>query len=305
MENNGEAGPHPGLKRLLAYRAGTLPMAERETVQEHLSLCPRCTGLWREIRDFEAASAGGDVGPESLREKAWDSLARRLAETPPAVRPIAGAARRETPRRRFSAFLGSAAAALLLAVAGLTLWAIVTVFQDRQRLALLERRLAERDAAVAALQRTLTETERQLGEARAQIEDLGGPGKETAVDLSVAPRFALRGQETPASEYLSGGGGAVNILREGPQDGRFTVALRLADSPAYGEYRLELRDREGKVLRSLRRPGSALLGDDGTSVSIDGIGPGLYRLRVEGLPPERGRLLAEYLLEVEPTASRR
>ena len=299
METNGEAGPHPGLKRLLAYREGSLPMAERETVQEHLSLCPRCTGLWREIRDFEAASARGDVGPEPLREKAWDSLARRLAETPPAVWPIAGVARRETPRRRFSTFLGAAAAALLLAVAGLTLWAIVTVFQDRQRLALLERRLAERDAAVAALQRTLTETERQLGEARAQVQGSAG-----AVDLSAEPRFALRGQETPASEYLRAGG-AMNILRQGPQDGLLAVALSLEGQPDYPEYRLTLTDRQGRVLGTVRRPGSSFLGDAGTSVSIGGIGPGLYRLRVEGLPPEHGKLLVEYRLEVEPSASRR
>jgi anti-sigma factor RsiW len=56
-EESGGAGPHVGSKRLIAYREGTLPPAEREAVQEHLSLCKRCTGLLLELRDFE--DAGG------------------------------------------------------------------------------------------------------------------------------------------------------------------------------------------------------------------------------------------------------
>jgi hypothetical protein len=68
----------------------------------------------------------------------------------------------------------------------------------------------------------------------------------------------------------------------------------------YGEYRLELMDRDGELLWAGRRPGKALLGDAGTSVSVGGLGPGRYRLRIEGLHPDRGELLAEYILEVEP-----
>jgi anti-sigma factor RsiW len=78
-EESGDAGPHVGSKRLIAYRQGTLPAAERETVQEHLSRCPRCTGLWRELKEFETAAARGDAGPEPQRREAWESLAGRLA----------------------------------------------------------------------------------------------------------------------------------------------------------------------------------------------------------------------------------
>ena len=64
-------------------------------------------------------------------------------------------------------------------------------------------------------------------------------------------------------------------------------------------------DPGGKVLWSDRRPGSALLGDAGTSVSVNGLGPGVYRLRIEGLSQDRTELLAEYVLEVEATGGKK
>ena len=331
-EDSGDAGPHVGLKRLIAYRQGMLRAAEREAVQEHLSLCAQCTGLLRELRDFEAASARGEAGPEALRQEAWESVVRRLPSKTPAVRPIASAARHEAPRpRRFSDVVyGAAAAAVLLGILGLSVWAAVTVQQSRQRLMRLEQRLEEREAAVAALRSALAKAERQLQAARdtaqaggrvdeletriaeltSALEELrrtprAPEGRDRLavasrdIELSVAPRFVLRGQETPESGFLRGDG-AINPLRLPSRADRLTVALRLADHPVYSEYRLELVDRDGKVLWSGRRPGKALLGDAGTSVSIRGLIPGLYRLRIEGLHPDRSELLAEYLLELGP-----
>jgi hypothetical protein len=325
-EESGDAGPHIGLKRLIAYRQGTLPAAEREALQEHLSLCTRCTGLLAELRDFEAASARGDAaGPESLRQEAWDSLARRLPGITPAVRPVATLA----PRRRpVSYLLYSAAAALLLAVIGVAVWSAAAVRQERAR---LTQRLEEREEALAAARRSLADAERQLAAARGSIQDLenkrtggreeelearvaeltsaleelrrtarapgGGDGQLAAssrdIDLLIAPKFALRGEKE--SEFLRAS--TMNRLR---QADRLTAALQLGSHPVYGEYRFELTDKNGEVLWSGRRPGRSVLGDAGTSVSIRGLGPGRYWLRVEGLYPDRTALLAEYLLEVEP-----
>jgi hypothetical protein len=91
----------------------------------------------------------------------------------------------------------------------------------------------------------------------------------------------------------------VNPVRIPARGKGFTVALSLADHPVYGEYRLELTDRNGEVLWAGRRPGRALLGDMGTSISVSGLGPGLYRLRIEGVQGKRSELLAEYRLAVE------
>lgn len=309
-ETSGDAGPHVGLKRLIAYRQGTLPAAEVEAVQEHLSLCTRCAGRLLELRDFEAASASGEPGPPSLRQEAWDSLVRRLPSPAPAVRPIAGAGPREATRwgRVRYVFYG-AAAALLLAVLGLSVWSAVAVRQERQRLARLEQRLAEREEALAAARRSLANAERQLAAARAQVQELekeriDRPKRESPlvavsreIAVAVAPWFALRGQENAGG--LLRAGGAVNPVRLPASEDRFTVVLSLADRPAFGEYRFELMDRNGKVIWSGRRPGKALLGDRGTSVSVSGLGPGLYRLRIEGLQGKSADLLAEYVLAVE------
>jgi len=331
---------HAGTKRLIAYREGTLPEAEREALQEHLSLCPRCTGLLRDLRAFESAAAGAvEPGPEPLRQEAWESLVRRLpreTKMPSSVRPVATLPVRRQP---VASWVYAVAAALLLAAIGFSIWSAVMIRQERQRLADLEQRLEERESALAEAQRSLAESERQLQAARGRIQGLqkdqpntlpdtrpdareteleariaeltadleklrrtprapGGPDRITAgprqIDLSVAPRFALRGQE-PENGILRGAG-AVNSVR---QADRLALAVDLSDHPVHPEYRFELMDEDGKVLWAGRRPGKSLLGDAGTTLSVSGLGPGPYRLRIEGLSPDRTELLGEYLLEVK------
>ncbi|MFL6199205.1 MAG: zf-HC2 domain-containing protein [Thermoanaerobaculia bacterium] len=325
-----KAGRHVGTRRLIAYREGRLPEAEREALQDHLSLCPRCTGLLRELRAFEAGAAGAvETGPEPLKQQAWESLVRSLPRQEPAVRPVAAL----PPRRRpFPSFLYYAAAALLLAAIGFSAWSAVTIRQERKRLAAVERRLEERESALAAAQRSLAETERQLQAARGQILVLTGSKPDTRatdlleariaelttaleelrrtpraagghdrisagarqIDLSAAPRFSLRGQE-PGDGFLRGGG-AVNSVR---QADRVRLAVDTSDHPAFAEYRFELVDEAGKMLWTGRRPGRSLLGDAGTTLALSGLGPGRYRLRIEGLSPDRTELLGEYVLEVK------
>lgn len=330
-----KSGPHVGTRRLIAYREGRLPEAEREALQEHLSLCPRCTGLLRELRAFEAGAAGAvETGPELLRQEAWESIVRLL---PGKARPIAALPSR---RRTGPSFLYYAAAALLLAAIGFSAWSAVTIRQDRKRLAAVERRLEERESALATAQRSLAETERRLQAARGQIQVLekhgtadkpdtrpdtratelleariaelttaleelrrtprapGGRERISAgprqIDLSAAPRFSLRGQE-PGDGFLRGGG-AVNSVR---QADRVKLAVDTSDHPAFAEYRFELVDEAGKMLWSGRRPGRSLLGDAGTTLALSGLGPGRYRLRIEGLSPDSTELLGEYLLDVK------
>jgi hypothetical protein len=123
------------------------------------------------------------------------------------------------------------------------------------------------------------------------------------IEVSVAPRFALRGQEPAGGAFLQAGG-IVNPIRVASPADRFTVALSLADHLVHEEYHLELLDQDGEVQWTGDLPARALLGDAGTSVSIQGLAPGRYRLRLEGLRPAR-RLLAEYLLEVEAPEKRK
>lgn len=322
------SGPHPGMKRLLAYRQDTLPAAEREALQEHLSLCSRCTGLLREARDFEAAA---DSAPAAGPEKSWESLLRRLPRETPAARPAAGpapAAPSPRPGRRAPLLAYAAAAMLLISITGLSVWT-VAIQRERGRLTRVEQRLEQKEREIAAARRSLAEAERQLGAARghllllerekadtgrleariaeltAELEELrrsppAPPATERIaavsrdIEISVAPRFALRGHEAPE---LLREGGAVNPV---PLSDRIVLVLSLPDHAPYEEYRLELVDREGRTLWTGRRQAGSLLGDAGTSVAIQGLGPGRYRLRIEGLRPQRGRRLAEYVLDVGP-----
>jgi Putative zinc-finger len=308
-----DARPHVGLKRLTAYCRGALPEAEREAVQEHLSLCARCTGLLRELMSFEADAAGPadqHDGLEAPRREAWESLSRRLSQRAPQVPPAPAAAHGPTSPRPSPWLVYAAAAALLLAVAGLSVWSAVTIRQGHERLARLERKLAEREGALAATQRSLADAERRLDAVAALTSELAEMRRmarapeareRTAaahpVELAVSPRFALRGEESPDS--LLRPGGTENPVRISAAADGFTVVLSLAGQPVYDEYRLELVDHDGKALWTGRRPGRALLGDAGTSISIHGLGPGLYRLRIAGLPPGQRVPLAEYLLAVQ------
>lgn len=312
---------HFGTKRLIAYRQGTLPAAERERMQEHLSACPRCTRTLLELRDFEAEAARGEPGPEPLRQETWEALVRRLPAETAALPPVAP--RLEAPPRRPLHWVSYAAAALLLTAVGLALWSTLTVREERQRLARLEQQLKERDAALAALEGSLAEARRQLA-ARSQGPDLEKQQLERKVaelttalaelrraaqaresrlpaapKLEIAPRFALRGHEAPAGGLLRAGG-VVNLVQAPGPSGRLTVAFRLDDHPAYDEYRIELLDREGSIIWSARRRGSDFLGDAGTSVTLSRLAPGRYRLRIEGRLPERDEILGEYIVEVEP-----
>lgn len=73
-------GHHVGLEGLIAYCEGRLTAAEREDLQEHLSLCARCTALLRELYEFASDSdQRGLTGPERLEQEAWESLVQRRA----------------------------------------------------------------------------------------------------------------------------------------------------------------------------------------------------------------------------------
>jgi hypothetical protein len=61
-EEVGAAGQHVELERLTAYLEGRITAAEREELQEHLSLCVRCSVLLRELHEFGSDSVRQDAG---------------------------------------------------------------------------------------------------------------------------------------------------------------------------------------------------------------------------------------------------
>jgi Putative zinc-finger len=95
------------------YLEGTLDDARRVSVEGHLSECVRCAGLLRDIENVrEQASALPDLVPS---RDLWQGIEARIAA--PVIPLTAGP---ERQRRIAPAWMGIAAAALIMSTAGIT-----------------------------------------------------------------------------------------------------------------------------------------------------------------------------------------
>ncbi|MGZ3372806.1 MAG: anti-sigma factor family protein [Gemmatimonadaceae bacterium] len=95
------------------YLEGTLDDSRRASVERHLSECVRCTSLLRDIENISnQAAALPDMVPS---RDLWQGIEARIAAP---VIPLA--ARSERQRRFVPAWMGIAAAALIVSTAGIT-----------------------------------------------------------------------------------------------------------------------------------------------------------------------------------------
>lgn len=95
------------------YLEGTLDGSMRASVERHLRECLRCAGL---VRDLEKISKDGAALPDLAPERdLWSGIEARIAAP---VIPLA--ARPERQRRLAPAWMGIAAAALIVSTAGVT-----------------------------------------------------------------------------------------------------------------------------------------------------------------------------------------
>ena len=95
------------------YLEGTLDDARRDSVEQHLGECVRCASLLRDIENIsKEAAAMPDLVPS---RDLWQGIEARIAAP---VIPLA--ARPERQRRLVPAWMGVAAAALIVSTAGIT-----------------------------------------------------------------------------------------------------------------------------------------------------------------------------------------
>src|ERR1700674_3999550 len=95
------------------YLEGTLGGSSRASVERHLRECVRCAGLVRDLEDIrKEAAALPDLVPS---RDLWAGIEARIAAP---VIPLA--ARPERQRRLVPAWMGIAAAALIVSTAGVT-----------------------------------------------------------------------------------------------------------------------------------------------------------------------------------------
>jgi len=95
------------------YLEGTLDDSRRASVEQHLGECVRCASL---LRDIENISKGAAAMPDLIPSRdLWQGIEARIAAP---VIPLA--ARPERQRRFAPAWMGVAAAALIVTTAGIT-----------------------------------------------------------------------------------------------------------------------------------------------------------------------------------------
>jgi hypothetical protein len=126
---DGLAGDHATADELAAYHAGELPPAEEARVQDHLLRCEECTELLLDLDALQNDPGFGSERPAPAAEidAVWSHI--RAQEPPrsavPSTAPPALQTPRELPRRAGGTrWLQALAAALLVAVAGLSVWVV-------------------------------------------------------------------------------------------------------------------------------------------------------------------------------------
>lgn len=135
-ESRRDLAPHPAPEDLIAYRAGELPGPEQARVEEHLVACPHCLELLLDLgRLSDPGFTGGHGITAAGKAAAWQAVQAQLEPLALKTAPL------EMSRRRPTRFLASPrpawalAAALLVAVVGLTLrtWQLERSVEDLSR----------------------------------------------------------------------------------------------------------------------------------------------------------------------------
>jgi hypothetical protein len=143
------------------YLEGTLDDSRRASVERHLSECVRCAGLLRDIENISKQAA--DLPDMVPSRDLWQGIEARIAAP---VIPLA--ARQERQRRLVPAWMGVAAAALIVSTAGITYMLTARSFGPAQT------------ASIAPIVARDTQTQPNTGATPASPVDNGVPATQRA-----------------------------------------------------------------------------------------------------------------------------
>lgn len=246
-ERRGEG--HPAADRLLAYHERTLPPGERESLQDHLAVCPRCARTVADMAAFpDVASPGFEepVAEEELGEE-LDRLRRRIAGAVPG--------QPDSPRRataggqRWALLLAAGLAVALVALAGWSALQSKRLDLQRQRIAELEVGSSpgpRPDHSFEILSLMPQGTGAVRGEARTVVAVAAR--RDTAVPVVL--NFHRREEASYEAELMAPSGEVLRTWRplEPTSRGNFTVLLPPSvSSPGDYEVRLFRRDENARV----------------------------------------------------------
>jgi hypothetical protein len=177
------------------YLEGTLDDSMRASVEAHLRECVRCAGLVRDLENIQKEAAA--LPDLVLSRDLWEGIEARIAAP---VIPLS--ARPERQRRFVPAWMGIAAAALVVSTAGITY-------------TLTSRSLTGRQNQVAA--RTTGETSRTTGETQPPL-DTGAPQQSPDAATTVPVNAGSENLPGARGSSVQRGGVQANLVSQ-PQNG--------------------------------------------------------------------------------------
>jgi hypothetical protein len=284
---------------------GEMRQSEREVIADHLMACSDCAEEYRVLRElklwaertavsaYERESAiesttappgkEARVVPRQLDwagwagRAGWASWARRLAGIFPAG---------------FGAY--AIAAALLVVSLACVAWIISLKRENARMAARLNEQLASRDQAsqsltdarreLEAAERRAEQQQTEIAELRRSVDDLSQP--QVNVPITDLEQQADRGGDGATTVTAPVG---ANI---------FTLILHVADGPSFPDYALEVIDGRGQRLMCAGSLLKSQLNTFTMALPRRLLPAGQYRLKLYGLRPGHGEVVAEYQMRL-------
>lgn len=210
------------------YFEGTLDDAARESVEEHLTGCVRCANIVRGIESIRSeAAAMPELVPAS---DLWQGIEARIASP---VIPLV--ARAQLRRRLVPAWMGVAAAALVMSTAGVT-YVLTSRSLTRAQTSVAS---SSGDKAIARSPQTVTVPGLGGGSAQTGAATVGAPdgGPPSIVEPRVAGGEAPR---APGAEARNPSGSPYSLATQSPDP---------AEALAYAVYGKEIEMLQRIVAR--------------------------------------------------------
>jgi len=260
----------PDAEQLARAAEGLLEPEERDTLADHLVVCPDCAEEYRllgPVREWAQEAASAVAGPPAT-----------VLETKPA------------PVRQWRVPHALAAGLAVVSV-GLVSWSLSLRHESRR----LQQNLAEQNRMAAEEHRRLEDVTRQAGELESRLAELRGNldvlAQPTAnvpiVDL--LPHGAERGGETARA----------TVVAIPPKVGLVTLILNLGNEPAFPAYSADLQRKDGQSI--WHGEGLTRTAENNFTLVLPArlVPAGDYKLRVFGVRRDGAKVtLQDYALKV-------
>jgi hypothetical protein len=281
---------------------GELRRSEREMIADHLMACSDCAEEYRVLRELKLWAERVAVSAYE-RESAMESVSAppgEEARVVPHQLDRADRAGRASWARRLAGIFSAgfetyAIAAVLLVVSFACVAWVISMKRENARMASrLNEQLASRDQAsqsltdarreLEAAARRAEQQQTEIAELRHSVDDLSQP--QVNVPITDLEQQSNRGGDVATTVTAPVG---ANI---------FTLILHVSDVPSFPDFALEVIDGRGQRLMRAQSLRKSQLNTFTVALPRRLLPAGRYRLKLYGLRPGHGEVVAEYLMRL-------